>query len=278
MKTPSAVVVVVVVVVVAASTAALVGCGGSGSSESPADQAAATKAVQTFVDSSACDLFTERLLKEYYPGSNPKADCEADQLEGMRKGDYKLGSTTVDGDKATVRLTRLDGTAYTFTAVKQDGKWLVDNSASKPPATSEAKLGEPQWVFSQQEINGVPIDGRLKVTVLSAKPASAPDYPPPASGKEFWQVKARVLSESSKTIYVSVNDFSLVTADGERYTGTSIFQPPIGNNTVNLAPGDTVTGYAGFEIPKKVRIARVEFNAGCCSDPERGPLKWAVAP
>lgn len=266
----------VVVVVVVAASAALVGCGGSGSNADPADQAAATKAVTSYVDGSDCELSTERLLNEAYPGSNPKADCEADQLEGMQKGDYKLGSTTIDGDKATVRLTRLDGTAFTFTAVKQDGKWLVDNSASKPPASSEAKLGEPQWVFSQQEINGVPIDGRLKVTVLSAKPASAPDYPPPAAGKEFWRAKARVLSESSKTIYVSVNDFSLVTADGERYTGTPIFQPPIGNNDVNLAPGDTVTGYVGFEVPKKARVTRVEYSPGCCSDPERGPLKWAV--
>ena len=268
--------IVVVVVVSAVSAGGLAACGGGESSSSPADQAAATKAVQSYVDDSSCELSTERLLKEYYPGSNPKADCAADQLEGMRKGDYKLSGATVGGEQATVRITRLDGAVVTYSVVKQDGKWLVDASAIKPPAPTEAKLGQPQWVFSQQEINGVPIDGRLKVTVLSAKPTSAPDYAPPASGKEFWRVKARVLSESSKTIYVSVNDFYLVTAQGERYIGTPIFEPPIGNNDVNLAPGDTVTGYAGFEIPKKARIARVEYSPSCCSDRERGPLKWAV--
>jgi hypothetical protein len=60
---------------------------------------------------------------------------------------------------------------------------------------------------------------------------------------------ARVRSESSATITISVDEFQVVTSDGGQYSGRGTpFEPSLGNNVTSLDTNEMLTGYVSFEV------------------------------
>ena len=250
------------------------GNGGEGGDEGDrAEAAKARAAVTRFVNNDDCDVLSTRFLEEGFPGeSNPRAACRQDTLKGVRRGDYRVESVAVNGETATVRLKLNTNATRTYTVVKQGDRWLVDD-LTEEAGTQRADLGEPLLFFAPLEIDGQQVDARLKVTVLSVKPSQPPEFYP-SKGGPWFRARARVTSDSSGPFIVSVSDFELVDAQGQRANGNSAFEPRLGHDSVTLSPGDTVTGFVGFELPRGSKPKEVRFLPAVA--PEQNPMVWTL--
>ena len=84
--------------------AVLPGCSNSAqSSNTAADQTAVKAKVAQFIDTDDCSTLTRQLIESNYEGeADPMQACKSDPFHGMGKGDYKIKSASVSGDKATV--------------------------------------------------------------------------------------------------------------------------------------------------------------------------------
>lgn len=253
------------------------GCGGgSDPATSDDEEQAATNAATTFVDKDDCALATDAFLSDSYAlADDARAECERDRTKGLQRGEYSVKSSSVGEDKATVVLDLDIGGTRTFDLIKQGDRWLID-AFSEDLEAPVADLGKPLKYQESFEINGAPIDVRLEITVESLKNIEAPAYYPLGSNARLAEMKVRVNSDSSDSFDLSVPDFELVDTKGRRYPASgnpTAFDPSLGNEVATLAPGDSLTGFAGFEIPKSARAQEIRYSYAGSSQP---PLTWSI--
>lgn len=255
------------------------GCGGSerpASDDQPSAAARpaadATATVQRWVDDDDCAVVTDSYTDSSYPeASDARTACEKDTTEGLCAGEYKVKSSRVDGTNATVVLALNASGTRTYKLVKQGNRWLVDD-VSEQTAPQRGKLGDTLHYSESYELNGEPIDARLAITLLSLKRAKAPEYYPTKRGHRWLRTRARVMSDSSDELLLTTPDFLAVDAEGQRYPASGgPFTPSL--EAATLSPGDTLTGYAGFELPTGARIIEVRYlPAGSTGS----PLVWTA--
>jgi hypothetical protein len=253
------------------SSLLLVGCGG-GASESEKKEAAQA-AVQRWVDNDDCSAASDSYLESSYPDEpDPRAACSRDTLKGVRRGDYRVESVQIDGDSARVSLKLITGSTRTYSVVPQDDQWVVDD-LDEEASQQQAKIGDPLYYLDSFELDGQPIDVRLTVTVLAIEPAQPPEFYP-SHGGPWFRAKVRVKSESSGPFYVGVSDFSLADQSGQQVQGNSAFEPPLARDSTNIATGDRLTGFVGFELPKGSKPLEVRYLHPAS---QGAPLIWPVS-
>jgi len=114
------------------SAAVLIGCGGgsSSSSQTPEQVAKAFFAAMQRIDvNTTWDLMSASTQKAI----GTKADWEASSKESTDPIKFTVGKVTVNGDKATAKVTgtvKGKSTTQTVTLVKENGLWKVDLTAA----------------------------------------------------------------------------------------------------------------------------------------------------
>lgn len=259
------------------AAALLAGCSGeSQQATDPKEKAQITSALQRYVDDDDCSAATRRYLEESYPdAADPLEGCRDDPYNGLLAGQYEITSVSVDGDSARVQLLEDGGGRRTYSLVKEKDRWLVSQVATKPGRVN-AQVGQALYSRAAFELNGRPAEANMAITVLSIEPSEPPDpYSPPKPGSRYWKMKAKVKSFSRLRSDFNTNDLSLLMAGGQRYAGEGYpFEPTLGNCCTTIAPGDTLTGYASFQVPKSQKKAlAVQYSP---TYDENGPYKWSI--
>lgn len=255
------------------------GCGGPSNKPKLASAsltaADAKRVVTSYVDvNNNCHLMTDRFIVKAWGESTPtkaRAACAKDTDEGLRSGEYAVLSARAVGARAIVQLQLDAGGQWFYTLVPQDGHWRIDGFRE----TKRARLGRALLFEDAYEQNGQPTNVAVQMRLLSfdSHPI-APPYTEPESGKRFIRFRLRLINKGDATL-LSVEDFSGVDAAGQRFRGNGTpFEPSLGNNVVDVQPGETVTGYVSMQVPKGARLR--ELRAAPVGAGDAVPLVWRL--
>lgn len=161
-----------------------------------------------------------------------------------------------------MRKTTIFGLLFTATVALGCGSGGTDNTGS-----SEGGKGEEKPAAKTAKIGQAARDGKFEFTVKSARcgvTKIGPDLAGEKAQGQFCLItvivknigkEAQMLADSSQKAYA---------ADGTEYstdTGAGIYANENAATFLNeINPGNQVTGVLVFDIPKKVKLARLELH------------------
>jgi hypothetical protein len=142
------------------------------------------------------------------------------------------------------------------------------SGASSPTASKLAKKKTVAHVGSTITLGGNNAAGeKLAVTVVKYVPTtvSTDQFTKPAAGKRFAAVQFS-LRNMGKSAYEDSpsNGAKVIDVKGQSFgsylAGNVKAGPGFANGQVNILPGDKALGVVVFEVPKKVKLAKVQFG------------------
>jgi hypothetical protein len=246
----------------------LTGCGQTAAptktstAKPAASLAAVDHVVHRWIDVDDCSVASAHYLSEG-TGKSPAAalrECEAtsEPANDLRAGEYTIKSVQPKGTGAEATIALRHGGEWHFALVRGGAQgWQIDGLSE----TYKAHIGQPLEYRNYYAVDGKPTHVKLEVRLQSLVAAQPdPTLVPRTDGNQRWLrggVRVRNLSKDSLTI--GVDELVVTDSAGHRYPGKAAFQPFLGDEVVSLAPGDTVTGYVGFQVPTHAQISRLRF-------------------
>lgn len=147
-------------------------------------------------------------------------------------------------------------------------------SATRTPSAqpSEGPVGSTYVFASEFEQDGEPTAVRARITVLDVRDRARPDDPDVAAfflkRDERWvRVRVKIKNIGPDKWLDSTEVLTLADAKGQHFSevGAIIFRPAIAGG-IEVPAGKTDTGFMAFAVPKKVRLAAVEFTSPLIDD------------
>jgi len=116
----------------------------------------------------------------------------------------------------------------------------------------------------------------MKVTILKVTdPVHGPFVFKPGIGKRYVAVQVRLENIGSKVYLVSpLIGTALIDQNRQRFPADVFDAAEPGIASPNIAPGDALTGYITFELPKGSKPARFQFTLDSGLAPETG--EWLL--
>lgn len=252
----------------------------SAASTPPAvEQAKVERAVRQWVDKDDCSMMSDRYAAEGVgSAAEGQRQCElATQANpGLQAGQYSISRVSVTDQSAEVRLALKPAGYRTYTLVR-GGRlgWEIDGR-------SEQLVGNVGDTFPYRdsfELDGRQVFPYVEITVLSVKDPARPNANPyvvknvEKARHRFVRTRIRLKSLGKESFGFSTYDFKAVDEQGQRYDPDSqVFEPALGNGSVDLTNGDKATGYLGFQLPDKAKLTEIRFSGASSDD----PIIWKV--
>ena len=228
-----------------------------------------------WVDENDCSLMSDDFAAEGYasPEEGMRA-CEEDDDPGLQAGQYTVESVEIRDRRAEVRLALKPAGERTFELVKGGPTWEIDAVSNR----FRGELGDTFPYRDAYELNGSPVEVDAELTVAAIKDPPRPNadaYLPEVDekrGHRWVRARVQVKSTGRDSFDFIASDFSAADTSGQRYEPDfEVFEPALGDGTLSLSEGDTVTGYVGFHLPDEADLAEIRFAPSGVD-----PLVWKL--
>ena len=253
-------------VIIASVAALLSACGGDGESSGESDEKQVRDVVHQWVDEDDCSVTSDRFAAEGYSSAEEGRQACEEQAQadpGLRTGEYRLASVKVAGETATARLVLDGGGERTYTVTKDGDDWRIDDFSE----SFRGKVGDSFVYRDAYEQDGRPVTVKLRVALVGVE-ENVTTEPYSTIGIEkknhrWIRAKFRLKSLGRDPFTQSTSDFYATDQAGHRYESNGfVFEPSLGNGGVNLAAGDSVVGFLGYQLPdgsslKDIRLVPV---------------------
>lgn len=258
--------------IVCALTLTAIIATGCGSDPTPDEEKAAAIAVTTkWVDQDDCTTLSDEYVATWGDSaSDGLAQCRKETFKGLQKGQYKVATAVVNGDRSTVTLAQAPNGEREYELIKQGGDWKVNSMKE----SLSGDVGDRFPYRAAYTENDKPIEENLEISVLSVKDnARRPEFGYGDKGKKYVRVRAKIRSNGPDVGTHSTSEFTLVDQRNQRYNARSDYEPMLGNETIELTPEDTAVGYISFLVPQKTKLKEIRWSAAGSND---SPIIWKV--
>ena len=262
---------------------ALAGCGGTTAAtksttaaKAGVSLAAVDHVLHRWIDVDDCTVGSTHYLTEGTGKSRAAAlhECErtVQPENDLRAGEYTIKSVQAEGAGAEATIALHHGGEWHFALVPDGAQGWQVNAISE---TYKARMGQPLEYRNYYEVNGKPTHVKLEVRPQSLVVAQPdPSLVSGIGGSPRWlRGGFRIHNLSKDAFSFGMEELVAVDSAGHRYSGKAAFKPYLGDEVISLSPGDTVTGYVGFQVPTHAKITRLRFIPAAS---ESGPYEWAV--